>query len=107
MKHTKHQYKPLLKWGDLYIRLNPSVNYLLGSPYFGSQTEYQFIALISLVDAFYSDIEVEIKIQSDPLAHVASFLSLVCRSFQRSGIRLTLAECFHLNCFLVSLSEEH
>jgi hypothetical protein len=107
MKHNKRQYKPPLKWGDLYIRLNPSVNYLQGSPYFGSQREYQFIALISLVDAFYSNIKVEIEICPDPLPHAASFLNLVCRSFQRSGIRLTLAECFHLNCFVVSLSGEH
>ena len=77
MKHNKHQYKPHLKWGDLYIRLNPSVEYLRGPPYFGSRREYQFIALISLVDAFHSDIEVEIEIRPDPLPHVASFLSLV------------------------------
>jgi hypothetical protein len=77
MKHNKLQYKPPLKWGDLYIRLNPSVNYLRGSPYFGSQKEYQFIALISLVDAFYSEIEVEIKIFPDPLPHMASFLGLL------------------------------
>jgi hypothetical protein len=107
MKHNKCQYKLPLKWGDLYIRLNPSVNYLRGSPYFGSQREYQFIALISLVDVFHSNIEVEIKIRPDPLPHAASFLSLVCQSFQGSGIRLTLAECFHLNCFVVSLSGEH
>jgi len=100
MKHNKRQYKPHLKWGDLYIRLNPSVDYLRGSPYFGSQREYQFIALISLVDAFYSDIEVEIEIRPDPLPHVASFLSLVRRPFQGSGIHLTLAQCFHLNRFV-------
>ena len=100
MKHNKRQYKPHLKWGDLYIRLNPSVDYLRGPPYFGSRREYQFIALISLVDAFYSDIEVEIEIRPDPLPHVASFLSLVRRPFQGSGIHLTLAECFHLNRFV-------
>ena len=100
MKHNKRQYKPHLKWGDLYIRLNPSVDYLRGPPYFGSRREYQFIALISLVDAFYSDIEVEIEIRPDPLPHVASFLSLVRRPFQGSGIHLTLAECFHLNRFI-------
>jgi hypothetical protein len=100
MKHNKHQYKPPLKWCDLYIRLNPSVDYLQGSPYFGSRREYQFIALISLVDAFYSDIEVEIEIRPDPLPHVASFLSLVRRPFQGSGIHLTLAQCFHLNRFV-------
>ena len=100
MKHNKCQYKPPLKWGDLYIRLNPSVDYLQGSPYFGSRREYQFIALISLVDAFYSDIEVEIEIHPDPLPHVASFLSLVRRPFQGSGIHLTLAQCFHLNRFI-------
>ena len=100
MKHNKHQYKPHIKWGDLYIRLNPSVEYLRGPPYFGSRREYQFIALISLVDAFHSDIEVEIKIRPDPLPHVASFLSLVRRPFQGSGIHLTLAECFHLNRFV-------
>ena len=107
MKHNKHQYKPHIKWGDLYIRLNPSVDYLQGPPYFGSRREYQFFALISLVDEFYSDIEVEIKIRPDPLPHAASFLSLVCQSFQESGIHLTLAECFHLNRFVVSLSGEH
>ena len=100
MKHNKHQYKPHIKWGDLYIRLNPSVEYLRGPPYFGSRREYQFIALISLVDAFYSDIEVEIEIRPDPLPHVASFLSLVRRPFQGSGIHLTLAECFHLDRFV-------
>jgi hypothetical protein len=77
MKHIKHKYKLPLKWGDLYISLNPSVSYLRGSPYFGSQREYQFIALISLVDAFYSDIEVEIEIRPDPLPHMTSFLGLV------------------------------
>ncbi len=100
MRHNKRQYKPPFKWGDLYIRLNPSVNYLGGSPYVGSQREYQFIALISQVDVFYSDNEVEIEILPDPLPHAASFLSLVCRPFQGSGIRLTLAECFHLNRFV-------
>ena len=50
MKHNKRQYKSHLKWGDLYIRLNPSVDYLRGPPYFGSRREYQFIALISLVE---------------------------------------------------------
>jgi hypothetical protein len=100
MKHNKRQYKPHLKWGDLYIRLNPSVDYLRGPPYFGSRREYQFIALVSLVDAFYSDIEEEIEICPDPLPHVASFLSLVRRPFQGSGIHLTLAECFHLNRFV-------
>ncbi len=100
MKHIKHKYKSPSKWGDLYIRLNPSVNYLRGSPYFGSRREYQFIALISLVDAFYSNIEVEIEICPDSLPHMASFLGLVRRPFQGSGIHLALAECFHLNRFV-------
>ena len=100
MKHNKRQYKPHIKWGDLYIRLNPSVEYLRGPPYFGSRREYQFIALISLVDVFHSDIEVEIEIRPDPLPQMASFLSLVRRPFQGSGIHLTLAECFHLNRFI-------
>ena len=100
MKRNKRQYKPLLKWGDLYIRLNPSVNNLRGPPYFGCRREYQFIALISLIDAFYFDIEVEIEIRPDPLPQMASFLSLVRRPFQGSGIHLTLAECFHLNRFI-------
>jgi hypothetical protein len=100
MKHIKHKYKSPFKWGDLYISLNPSVDYLQGSPYFGSRREYQFIALTSLVDAFYSDIEVEIEIRPDPLPHITSFLGLVRRPFQGSGIRLTLAECFHLNRFI-------
>jgi hypothetical protein len=80
--------------------LNPSVEYLRGPPYFGSRREYQFIALISLVDTFHSDIEVEIEIRPDPLPQMASFLSLVRRPFQGSGIHLTLAECFHLNRFI-------
>ncbi len=52
------------------------------------------IALISLVDAFHSDIEVEIEIRPDPLPHVASFLSLVRRPFQGSGIHLLLQSAF-------------
>ncbi len=87
-------------WGDLYIRLNPSINYLQGPPYFGSQREYQFIALISLVDVLYSNIEVEIEICPGPLPHAVFFLGLVRRPFQGSGICLTLAKCFDLNCFV-------
>lgn len=82
--------------GDLYVALNPPKEKLQGPPYFVSRMEYQRRAIVSLIEIFNSEIEVEIDIGPDTLPNMSAFLGLVRRPLQQSGIRLTLADCLHL-----------
>jgi hypothetical protein len=87
-------------WGDLSLLISSTKVKLHGSPCFGCQKKYQWIALIGVVEAFYPDIEVEIEICPDPLPNIFSSLGLKCRPLQLSGIHLTLVECFNLTSFV-------